>query len=47
MHVLNSHTLAIVMLCGHNAHIIEHTIRAQDYALTNLTTDCGIITVAL
>ncbi|MFE3225823.1 hypothetical protein [Nocardia sp. NPDC059228] len=36
VHVLNSTSLAVVILCGHNAHIIERTIRAQDYGAIDI-----------
>lgn len=47
VHVLNSNTLAVVILCGHNAHIIEHAIRVQDYSTAAVSTDRDIITVAI
>jgi hypothetical protein len=47
VHVLNSNTLAVVVLCGHNAHIIEDAIRVQDYATTDISTDHDIITLTL
>lgn len=47
VHVLNSNTLAVVILCGHNAHLIERTIRSQDYPTTAVSTDRDIISVTI
>ncbi|WP_067537000.1 hypothetical protein [Nocardia crassostreae] len=45
VHVLNSTTLAVVILCEHNARIIEEAIRARYDAAVDISTDGGIITV--
>jgi len=47
VHVLDSTTLAVVVLCGHNAEIIEHAIRAQHFEITGIGTVQDIITVTL
>lgn len=47
VHVLDANTLAIVILCGHNAHIIENTIRAQNYPTVDISTDRDVITVVI
>lgn len=47
IHILDSNTLAVVVVCGHNARIIERAILAQCYAGVAVRIDLDIITVAI
>lgn len=47
VHILDPSTLAVVVLCSHNADILEQVIRAQNYTLTGIAISRDIITLTL
>ncbi|WP_330181559.1 hypothetical protein OHB26_35130 [Nocardia sp. NBC_01503] len=47
IHVLDSNTLAVVVVCGHNARIIEQAILIRCYPQAAVQIDGDVITAAI
>jgi len=47
LQVIDPHTLAIVVYCGHNAQLIEQAIRGQHYQTKEITSAHEIITITI
>ncbi len=45
--VIDPHQLVVVVFHGHDTPIVEHAIRSQNYATTELTSANDIITVTI